>query len=285
MAGEVYANNATAVLAADTNTSTGSILVGDTSKFVPSGGTFRCAIDNEIVLATVVDATHLNLTARGQEGTTAAVHVTGATVANVITAAGLFSIIAPLLYLQTGSTPATPSTGLLALFAATGGLPKAVNDGGYLYLLGQKPGVSKSANESVSASTVTQNDDELLWTAGAAESGTFLLVLQVSSGATSAPDFKFEFTGPTGASVVFGYAAYQIGSTAITTLQIEGGKAIGSVPGVGVIASLTSMVLITGTWKTTTTPGTFNLKWAQVVSDPTAVSVLAGSGLSVWRNT
>lgn len=62
-----------------TSGATGSQVVGSTTNY-PGSGNFYCQIDNEVVVATVVDGTHLNLLTRGVNGSSAASHSAGATI-------------------------------------------------------------------------------------------------------------------------------------------------------------------------------------------------------------
>lgn len=67
------ASPSTTVTGTLTSGATGSQVVGSTTGF-PATLNFYCQLDNEVVLASVVDATHLNLVTRGVLGSTAASH-------------------------------------------------------------------------------------------------------------------------------------------------------------------------------------------------------------------
>lgn len=69
----------TTVTGSLTNSETGSKVVAATTGF-PGTGNFYCQLDNEVVVATVVDGTHLNLITRGVLGSTAATHLAGAVI-------------------------------------------------------------------------------------------------------------------------------------------------------------------------------------------------------------
>lgn len=87
------ANNASTTIAgSSTGTGAGSKQVAATSLF-PSSGQFYCLIESEIVIATVVDGTHLNFLVRGAEGTAAVTHATGVTITNIITAGAWAAIL------------------------------------------------------------------------------------------------------------------------------------------------------------------------------------------------
>lgn len=86
---EQLANLASTTLSAGINNTVTSIPVVSSAAPFPQTGDYRIAVDNEIMLVTAVpDATHFTAT-RGAEGTTAASHSSGATVAHVLTAGGL----------------------------------------------------------------------------------------------------------------------------------------------------------------------------------------------------
>lgn len=87
---ENLANNATTTLAASCGYSDTTITVSSATGF-PSPN-FRIVIDSEIMLVTSVSSTNFTVS-RGAEGTTASGHTVGATVANVLTVAGLSAAV------------------------------------------------------------------------------------------------------------------------------------------------------------------------------------------------
>lgn len=84
---EQLANDALTTLASAIGASDTSLTVASATGF-PTTGNFRIRIDNEILLVTAVAGTTFTVN-RGQEGTTAAPHSAGATVAQVLTVEGL----------------------------------------------------------------------------------------------------------------------------------------------------------------------------------------------------
>jgi len=87
MIAEQYVNNAISSLTgAITNVAT-TLTVASATNF-PTAGNFHILIDSEIMVVTVVSGTTFTVT-RGQEGTTAAAHASGAQVINILTAASL----------------------------------------------------------------------------------------------------------------------------------------------------------------------------------------------------
>lgn len=84
---EEFSNNASATLTASVTAGGTTLTVDSTAKF-PQTGLFRLRVDDELMLADVVDTTTLTVT-RGIEGTTAASHSSGAKATHVLTAGGL----------------------------------------------------------------------------------------------------------------------------------------------------------------------------------------------------
>lgn len=69
----------TTVTGSLTSGATGSQVVAAAGSF-PATGNFYAQIDNEVVVATFVDATHISLVSRGALGSTAASHLAGAVI-------------------------------------------------------------------------------------------------------------------------------------------------------------------------------------------------------------
>jgi lysophospholipase L1-like esterase len=84
---ELFANDAVSTLNGAINTSVTSLTITDATAF-PAGAQFRIIIDDEILLVTSVVDTAFTIT-RAIEGTTAASHADGATIAQLVTVAGL----------------------------------------------------------------------------------------------------------------------------------------------------------------------------------------------------
>jgi len=86
---EQFANNAISTLTSSMDNVTTSALISSVSYFPPVGN-FRIIVDSEIMKVTSVSSTNKTFTVvRGQEGTTAASHSNGATVACVVTSGAL----------------------------------------------------------------------------------------------------------------------------------------------------------------------------------------------------
>lgn len=84
---EQFANNATSVLASSIGSSDTSLTVTTGTPF-SSSGNFRIVVDSEIMLVTGRSSNTLSIT-RGQEGTVAAAHTSGANVTQIVTAGAI----------------------------------------------------------------------------------------------------------------------------------------------------------------------------------------------------
>lgn len=147
------------------------------------------------------------------------------------------------------------------------------------------PYVRKTATESVTTSSVLQDDDELFVSV---EANSFYIIAAVLfyDGATTG-DFKFKFIGPT--SATFGFSA-MIPSLAITTVAGNTTNfdafdetdtlSVGAV-GAGTVLS----IAINGILVVSSTAGTFKLQWAQGTSDATASRVFANSFIKLTKVT
>ncbi len=143
MSREFLANNAqTTLSAAITTTGATSCTVTSATAF-PASGTFRVLVDSELMSVTGVSGTTFTIV-RGIEGSTAATHSNGATVSQVITAAGL---------LAAGATANALSAALASEYVITGtmanvGLSIALPEAG-TYLLTEMVRIGFSLNGTV----------------------------------------------------------------------------------------------------------------------------------------
>lgn len=134
MAREFLANDATSTLSAAIVSTSATTLAVTSATGFPATGTFRVLVDAEIMQVTGVSGTTFTVV-RGVEGTTAATHSSGATIANIVTAAGLlaagatntassytlssgFTFTAASTYQNTGATLTLPETGTYLLFGS-----------------------------------------------------------------------------------------------------------------------------------------------------------------------
>jgi len=139
--------------------------------------------------------------------------------------------------------------------------------------------VRKTADESVTSSTVLQNDDHLLATIGATGTYVFEVVIFVTSAANAAGDISLDVTGPAG-TLSYGVSGLDItlasGNTGtVNTLATSGLVNIGA-------STTATMFLIKGVLVATAT-GTLQFRWAQQTSNANATTVKANSHLTVTQ--
>jgi hypothetical protein len=139
--------------------------------------------------------------------------------------------------------------------------------------------VLKTADESVASSTTLQNDNHLAYTVGATGTYVFDLWLYCTSAANAAGDIKFGFTFPTGTchfSANGPDSALASGTVQSTQWQAITSATSGtSALGFGASTS-TNALEIRGILIATAT-GTLQLQWAQLASNASASTILAGS--------
>jgi len=129
--------------------------------------------------------------------------------------------------------------------------------------------VRKSENESLSSSTVLQNDDDLKLTL--LENETYIIDGVIFASSTSAtPDLKIAFFVPTGARLTIGY------TNDLNEAILTSGATSSSIT---LPANTPTSVHIKGTVKTSGTSGDFQLKWAQNASNAASTTVMEGSYL------
>lgn len=140
--------------------------------------------------------------------------------------------------------------------------------------------VHKTLNESVTSSTVLQNDNELAFAVVAGSTYVFELWLILFS-TSATPDVKVGFTFPTG-TMAFG----AFGGDPTINFQANSGATSGTTVqplGVAVSASpVAQNALIKGSFVCTVS-GTVQMQWAQNTSDATAMTIKAGSTLWAAR--
>jgi len=141
----------------------------------------------------------------------------------------------------------------------------------------------KSADESVTSSTVLQNDDVLV--VALAANATYLMIcyLNYEGGTQGASDLKVGWTVP--ASTVMAYQHIGV-TTAGTITQASAATTSDqtNVPAYGTNgAGNTLGALLLGTVKSAGTPGNLQMQWAQNTSNGTATKVKAGSALVLHR--
>lgn len=139
----------------------------------------------------------------------------------------------------------------------------------------------KATNESVSSSTVLQNDNDLFFSVDANTIYRVTLVLHVS--AQTANDAKVDFTLPAGASFKYAISTQTTTAAAYVDDQIFPGDA-GTPSGIGGLGGGNNAVAqIEGVLDVGGTAGTFQTQWAQLVSGASGTTMLAGSWLEARR--
>jgi len=149
------------------------------------------------------------------------------------------------------------------LYARINGATKELGGGGMSLIV-------KEANESVLNSTTLQDDDELLFAVAANEVWQFEGVLNVD--ASSNPDIKITFTGPSGSVGSYGCISQDISNN-----TVAGSAALG---GTTVIATAAQNKVIRywGAIHNGANAGNLTLQWAQNTADAGAqITVRAGS--------
>jgi len=141
--------------------------------------------------------------------------------------------------------------------------------------------IIKQADESVTSSTVMQNDNELVLNLPTINAQyLFALFLDYEGGTQGSSDIKWQFTVPSGAALRYTGAWIGTGGGAVTgtlnsagTVQNAGSSGAGNTHG----------ILAVGTLQVATTTGTIQLQWAQNTSSGTATIVHAQSFIAMWR--
>lgn len=127
----------------------------------------------------------------------------------------------------------------------------------------------KSTNESVTTSTVLQDDNELVLALAANKTYVVDGVIFASSN-SGTPDIKIGFTGQTGVDSTLSY---------MTDRQNEVLIDSGSSDRIPLQANTPRSIHVAGTVTTSSTSGDFKLKWAQNSSNAAATTVMKGSYL------
>ena len=145
--------------------------------------------------------------------------------------------------------------------------------------------ILKNADESVTSSTVLQNDDALLATIGATGTYAFDLYLFASSAANAAGDLSVGFTFPTG-TMYFGASGPSVNLASGSQDVAEWIQRLSAVSGTTTVNFGLSTTItrshIHGLFIATAT-GTLQTQWAQFASNANASTVKAGSHLILRR--
>lgn len=143
----------------------------------------------------------------------------------------------------------------------------------------------KTATESVTSSTVLQDDDQL--TVSVLASSTYEVFCQVFYDGNPAGDIKYDFVGPAGATFVASCHRLTTGATALsdaTAPMSVDQYTMGTPIGVGAVTTgNTATTTFRGLLVVSSTAGTFKLQWAQNTSSGTATRVFANSYMVLRR--
>jgi len=131
----------------------------------------------------------------------------------------------------------------------------------------------KTANESVTSSTTLQDDDHLNVTVAANCTYEFTCMLKFDG--ALAGDLKYQFVGPSGATLTAAVLQIVTGGTVTTEDQLTS-MIISSTLTAGAFTGGGSL-LIHGIVVVSSTAGTFKLQWAQDTSNGTATRILQDS--------
>lgn len=139
--------------------------------------------------------------------------------------------------------------------------------------------VRKSADETVNNSSTLQNDDELLAAVVANATYHFKLRFAVNSGTT--PDFKVGFTYPTSTTLTYDIVEGETPGTAANVMsgpytQADAAVAF-STTGSDQPCWIEGLIVVSST------PGTFQVQWAQFAATASNTIVRAGSYLILRR--
>lgn len=132
--------------------------------------------------------------------------------------------------------------------------------------------IMKTVDETINSSTVFQDDDTLFFAPAINTRSEFFLYLLINSG--NVPDFKYQFTGPSGAIALIIAQTFSASSEA-NTRSFSSSQLITS-------DGIDEVVVVHGFIKMAGTAGNIQLQWAQNVSDAGDTSVLEGAHI-IWR--
>lgn len=144
--------------------------------------------------------------------------------------------------------------------------------------------VRKSADESVTNSSVLQDDDELSVVLPASSSWIVRVVMFAVAAASNSPDLQFQLTGPSGATAVLGKHGLDTGATSTAgTPRYTGAQAFSS-NATNALMTNATMVVLEGSVVIGSTAGAVTLQWAQSSATPAeAITMKAGSYISFMR--
>jgi len=149
----------------------------------------------------------------------------------------------------------------------------------------QQHHVIKTSNETVTSSTSTQNDDQLIIPVEA--NTNYWMLGAIYYDCTGTADFKIGWNFPVGTTMNWGFDGITAGETQYNSCTVSrAASLIGTTPVAGGVAVNTQGTIIPkGLVQTGGTAGNLIFKWAQNVSEATVLTVRSGSLLILRRLT
>lgn len=143
----------------------------------------------------------------------------------------------------------------------------------------------KTANESVTSSTVLQDDDHL--TAPIVANSVYWVWCVIfytgpSTGAAGA-DLLMDWDGPTGTTFEWYYDGLSSDVTSSISVLSRKLQSITDTPAIGTVNTVDTTVFVKGVVRCGSTSGNFRLQWAQAVSNATPVTLYTDSTLIIRR--
>lgn len=140
----------------------------------------------------------------------------------------------------------------------------------------------KTINESVTSSTVMQDDDALTVTVEASAEYWMQLFMIYSAG--TAERIKYQWSAPASATMDWNIGAADSSVLAAKGIGWFGLSTMATVDSIGAAGTGTQMVAACfGLLRVSATSGTLKLQWAQNTSGVNATTIYAGSFLSLHR--
>lgn len=142
--------------------------------------------------------------------------------------------------------------------------------------------IRKASDESVTSSVTLQDDNELVISLDASE--TYELLLVATFVGATAGDFKWQVTGPAGATLCTASNGIQTAGTGSGDDLTEGyNQALPITQTYGALPAQKSALYIHGLLVVAGTAGNLTLQWAQGTSSATPTTVHAGSFVILRR--
>ncbi|HEX7742798.1 MAG TPA: hypothetical protein VF442_10270 [Sphingobium sp.] len=143
--------------------------------------------------------------------------------------------------------------------------------------------IQKPSDESLSSTTVLQDDDHLTLTVLA--NASYLMQAQLLYHGGTVGGLKLGWSGPSGATLLWTTGGAALGRGANAANTYFGGNGLGGsdILGTDGTGGIDMFATPHGTLVTSSTPGALTLRWAQGTSDSATTTVKAGSVLMLQR--